>query len=107
MKKIALFTLLYLFFNSLFSLTPHFMEDPAISPDGKTVCFVFFSDLWIVPFEGGEAKRITVSNAKEWGPVYSPDGKWILFNSDRNGFTQIFKIPSNGEIGRASCRERV
>jgi len=41
-----------------------FMQTPAISPDGKTVCFSYMSDLWAVPFEGGEAKRLTVSKRK-------------------------------------------
>ncbi len=96
MKRQLLILIVILIISHLFSFVPHFLEDPAISPDGKTVCFVYLSDLWIVPFEGGEAKRITVSKADEWSPLYSPDGKYILFNSNRNGFTQIFKIPANG-----------
>ena len=88
-------------FSESFAIEPHFMKDPAISPDGETVCFSYMSDLWIVPFEGGEAKRITVSKGEDSDPVFSPDGKWIAFNSNRDGQTNIYIIPSEG--GEAKC----
>ncbi len=88
-------------FSESFAIEPHFMKDPAISPDGKVVCFSYMSDLWIVQFEGGEAKRITVSKGDDLNPVFSPDGKKIAFNSNRDGQTNIYIIPSEG--GEAKC----
>src|SRR6266852_760499 len=58
---------------------------PAISPDGRTVCFSYLGDLWTVPTEGGRAARITVHPARDIQPRYSPDGRWIVFASDRYG----------------------
>ncbi len=96
MLKITLVQLLLLFTLSMLALEPHFMTDPDISPDGQTVCFVYQGDLWSVPFEGGIATRLTATPASEWGPAYSPDGKLIAFNSDREGRSYIYTIPSHG-----------
>ncbi|MFA7543114.1 MAG: S41 family peptidase [Candidatus Cloacimonadaceae bacterium] len=84
---------------------PGFAKDPAISPDGNTVCFVFDNDLWLVPFSGGEALRLTSTIASEWGPQWSPDGKWIAFNSNREGQSYPYIISSSGGEARVIIRE--
>ncbi len=93
--------------SNLFSMEPHFMKDPAISPDGKTVCFSYLSDLWTVSFSGGEAKRITAIKGEDSGPVYSPDGKFIAFNSNRDGFNGIYLIPAKGGDAKCVCKENL
>ncbi len=101
MKKIVVLIAILLMSTSLFALEPHFMQKPAISPDGNTVCFSYMSDLWTIPFEGGEAKRLTVSKGNDTNPAFSPDGKTIAFNSNRDGFWGIYLIPAEG--GEAKC----
>lgn len=64
-------------------------DDYAISPDGTEVCYVMNpdpelatstnSELYVVPIDGGEAKKITVNPAADNSPKYSPDGKWIAY----------------------------
>ena len=99
MNKKIIFSVLsiivFLYFE-ISAVEPHFMNDPAISPDGKVVCFVYNSDLWTVPFEGGEAKRLTVSEGAEWSPMFSPNGKYIAFNTNRDGWTALYQIPAEG-----------
>ena len=98
MKKI-LIILSLIFVTTLIAVEPHFMSWPAISPDGEQVCFVYKSDLWLVPFDGGEAQRITSTEAEEWHPKFSPDGKKIAFNSNRDGWTGIYLYTlEDGEI---------
>lgn len=100
-KKIILLSLCILLPFLLNAIEPHFMKDPAISPDGSTICFSYMSDLWLVPFEGGEARRLTAIEGNDYGPVFSPDGTKIAFNSTRDGYTNIYLIPATG--GQAEC----
>ena len=49
-----------------------------------------------MPAEGGEEQRLTFIPAAYDGPDYSPDGKWIYFNSDRGGGWNIWRMPAAG-----------
>jgi len=96
MKKVIII-ISFIFVTMLIAVEPHFMSQPAISPDGEKVCFVYKNDLWIISFTGGEAQRITSTEAEEWNPKFSPDGKKIAFNSNRDGWTGIYLYALNGE----------
>ena len=56
-----------------------------VSPDGKNIAFDMLGDLYIMPISGGKAKRISSGMAFDSHPKFSPDGKDILFISDRTG----------------------
>src|SRR2546428_3781663 len=72
-----------------------FLSRPRISPDGQRVAFVvttiddrkyeYRSSIWVVPSEGGEAKRFTAGPANTSSPTWSPDGRWLAFVSEREG----------------------
>jgi C-terminal processing protease CtpA/Prc/tricorn protease-like protein len=87
------------------AVEPFFAYDPAISPDGEQVCFVYQNDLWSVPFKGGDAKRLTSTDASEWGPMWSPNGQFIAFNSNREGQNYVYIIPSQGGEAKVVFRE--
>ncbi len=69
---------------------------PAISPDGSTVVFSYRGDLWTVPVTGGTATALTLHDAYETSPVWSPDGSRIAFASDRFGNFDVFVMPAPG-----------
>jgi tricorn protease len=69
---------------------------PAISPDGTTIVFSYRGDLYRVPAEGGLATQLTVHDAHDTMPVWSPDGKTIAFASDRYGNLDVFVMPAEG-----------
>lgn len=68
----------------------------AISPDGGTIAFCYQGDLWRVPSAGGAATLLTTSDAYERSPVWSHDGKWLAFASDRHGNMDVFIMPATG-----------
>lgn len=70
--------------------------DPSISPDGSTVAFIWQADVWTVPYGGGKATRLTVNEAIEGFPIWSPDGKKIVFYSNRYGSQDIFSMDADG-----------
>ena len=79
----------------------YFTSEPAISPDGEIVCYVYSNDLWLVPFTGGIPRRITNTTSYEWNPQFSPDGKMLAFSSDRSGQNLIYIMPATGGEAKA------
>ena len=63
-----------------------------IHPDGKTILFDMMGDLYTIPVSGGKATQITRGLAFDQHPRYSPDGKKILFVSDKSGAENIWYI---------------
>ena len=66
---------------------------PDISPDGKLVTFSYLGDIWIVETIGGVARPVTMHQAHDINPVFSPDGRYLAFSSNRHGSYNVFVIP--------------
>ena len=69
---------------------------PAISPNGQTIAFSYRGDIWTVPAAGGVATPLTVHDAYETAPVWSPDSSKIAFASDRYGDLDLFVVAATG-----------
>jgi Tol biopolymer transport system component len=63
-----------------------------ISPNGQTIVFDMMGDIFTVPVAGGTATSVLKGIAFESHPRYSPDGKRLLFISDRSGADNIWYI---------------
>ena len=70
--------------------------DPTWSPDGRTLCYAYFKNLWMVPAEGGEATQLTTADANDEHPVWSPDGKNVFFSSPREGSSALWYVHVSG-----------
>ena len=53
-------------------------------------------DVYKIPVEGGEEIRLTDAPGLDDGPEYSPDGRYIYFNSVRSGTMQIWRMRPDG-----------
>lgn len=67
-----------------------------LSPDGQTIVFDLLGDLYTIPIAGGKATRLTQGLAHDMQPRYSPDGKLIVFVSDRSGDENLWIMPAGG-----------
>lgn len=74
--------------------------DPAWSPKGDYIAFVNReTDIYIVRPDGSGLKPLTGGQGRNYRPSFSPDGRMIVFASDRNGRMQLFVMSAEG--GRA------
>jgi dipeptidyl aminopeptidase/acylaminoacyl peptidase len=80
------------------------IQDVALSPDGTTVVYSrriieggrYQTHLWLVPWSGHEARQLTHAAANDSQPLFSPDGRALLFLSDRAGCRQPWILPLDG-----------
>jgi Tol biopolymer transport system component len=67
-----------------------------VSPDGETIVFDLLGDLYTMPSTGGRATRLTHGTAHDMQPRFSPDGRRIVFVSDRSGDENLYLINADG-----------
>ncbi len=73
------------------------ITDAGVGPDANRTVFSARGDLFSVPKEKGEVRRLTfTSNANDVHPAWSPDGKWIAWFSDLAGDYELFVMPADG-----------
>ena len=71
-----------------------------VSPDGRTLVFDLSGDLYTLPIAGGKATRITDGLPFDAQPRWSPDGKNIVFVTDRDGSDDVWVIDADGRNAR-------
>ena len=74
---------------------------PSFSPDGRKLVITLGGvngnlDIYILDIASKKSIRLTNHRAIDTEGVWSPDGKYIYFTSDRSGNPQIYRIPSIG-----------
>ncbi|HEY4061746.1 MAG TPA: S41 family peptidase [Puia sp.] len=80
---------------------PRWIQQPALSPDGKWIAFEYKGNLFKVPASGGAATALTINNSYNGYPVWSHDGNKIAFASDRYGNFDLYVMQANGsEVNR-------
>lgn len=87
-----------------YRLTP--VLEPAISPDGRTIVYSVTRrdlerakqaiNLWRVDPDGTHARALTVGEASNQQPTFSPDGAALAFLSTRSGDSQVWILPMAG-----------
>ena len=76
--------------------------DPQISPDGKRIAYFTHDvktqerDIHVMDIDGRNSRQLTDVGRVNEDPFWSPDGKFIVFQSNRTGNYQIFKMKADG-----------
>ena len=96
------FSLILLAASSMadFAITPLWLRDVKISPDGQQILFCYKGDIYKVSATGGQALQLTTPESYESSPSWSPDGRQIAFASDRQGNFDIYVMPAAGGQAR-------
>lgn len=77
-----------------------------VSPDGQTIIFDLLGDIYTMPIAGGEAKKIIGGMSFESQPKFSPDGKLIVFLSDRSGSENVWISKPDGTEPKAITKDK-
>jgi len=75
------------------------LQTAVISPQGDRVALQIdtgVNDIWVQDLARGIRTRLTFGPVSNTFPVWSPDGKWIAYTSDRDGHAKIYRKPSDG-----------
>lgn len=74
------------------------ISEYGLSPGGKRALFAARGEIFTVPAEKGNSRNLTnTSGIREKNPVWSPDGKWIAYMSDRTGEDELYTIAQDGK----------
>ncbi len=96
LKRAILFSLTLLLVPGFAWAEPvKFVRYPHVSNDGK-IAFSYHGDIWIANSDGSHPRRLTAHIARDTFPRFSPDGKWIAFNSDRMGNSDVWLVSVDG-----------
>jgi Tol biopolymer transport system component len=81
---------------------------PRVSPDGRWIAATrwhvgAYEDIVVLDARSGhEVQRVTRDRALDFAPAWSPDGRWLVWTSDRTGIMNILGAdvdPSTGRVG--------
>jgi Tol biopolymer transport system component len=81
-------------------------DQPAWSPDGRRIAFwglrpgTVQRDIYTMPASGGEPVAVTDDPAVDWSPLWSADGRFLYFATNRSGAMSIWRIPIDAASGR-------
>jgi Tol biopolymer transport system component len=79
---------------------PDIYATPALSPDGSKLAVAVGAltkhNIWVYDLKRGTGSRLTIGSADDVNPVWSADGKQILFSSNRSGQYDIYQQAADG-----------
>ncbi|ADV82412.1 alpha/beta hydrolase family protein [Terriglobus saanensis] len=75
------------------------------SHDGGRIAYISKGDVWTVEVSGGDLKQLTHDpagpgdprGATDHHPLWNPNGKWILYQSGRKGFNELYVVGDDGK----------
>jgi tricorn protease len=75
-----------------------YITDFTVSPDAKRALMAARGDVFTLPEKKGNTRNLSnSSSSKEKNPVWSPDGKWIAYISDKTGEEELYIVAQDGK----------
>jgi len=74
------------------------LQTPSLS--ATQIAFAYGGDIWTVPRDGGEARRLVDGHGRAESPVFSPDGSQLAFSADFDGNRDVYVVPAEGGEAR-------
>ena len=78
--------------------SPLWLRRNDISPDGSKIAFTYKGNIYTVPVTGGRASQITTHPNYDSDPLWTPDGKNIVFSSYREKSKDIYMVSAEGGV---------
>jgi tricorn protease len=82
---------------------PHASGDPEparllrlADVSAEHIVFTYEADLWLVDRRGGVPRRLTTGHGSEHGARFSPDGRWLAFTAQYDGYDDVYVMPALG-----------
>jgi dipeptidyl aminopeptidase/acylaminoacyl peptidase len=85
--------------------SPEAKTELALAPDGTKVSYISQGQVWAVSVAGGEPLQLTHDlagpgdprGATDHRPQWNPNGKWILYESGKKGFNELYVVSDDGK----------
>lgn len=84
--------------------TPGYDGGPFFSPDGQRICWRRFTpdgataEIMSMKVDGSDKRQLTKLGAMSWAPYYHPSGKYLIFTTNRHGFSnfELYLVDAEG-----------
>jgi tricorn protease len=70
------------------------LSEFAVNNDDTAIAIVVHGEIFLLPRGGGKARQLTDNPAYDHSPIWSPDGRKLIFLSDRSGHEDIYLLES-------------
>ncbi len=87
-------------------------SDFAVSPDEKRIAAISFdfgqdsSEIFSIDFGGHDKSRLAFGRGRIFWPVYSPDGRWLLFVAAFTGVVSWYRVDLNNPSSMVQLTNR-
>jgi tricorn protease len=75
-------------------------DDFSLAPNSRRIVFSTHGEIFTAPVDEGDLRQLTDDPARDRDPLWSPDGKLVVYVSDRSGREEIWVVPAEGGEAR-------
>ena len=94
-RSLLLLAIAFIMHNGI---AQNLLRNTEISPDGNTIAFSYYGDIWTYNINSKTSKRLTINKGYDSNPVWNSKGTEIAFASNRKGNINVFTTSTQGGI---------